>query len=188
MIPPPHSLCLDIPEALAAEAAGVSCADPESRMRRVIGWSRQNIVLGGGPFAAAVFCRESGRCLALGVNRVVANHCSLAHAEIMALMLAQEAARHHNLSEAGNFVLCSSSEPCAQCFGALPWSGIRALEYGASREDVEAIGFDEGPKPTDWREALQSRGIAVHGPLLRDEASAVLRDYAALGGPVYNGG
>ncbi len=173
---------------MAVEAKDLVCADPSARMRRVVEWSRQNIALGGGPFAAAVFCLETGRCWSVGVNRVVANHCSLAHAEVMALMLAQEAAENHNLSEAGNFVLCSSSEPCAQCFGALPWSGVRALEFGATREDVEAIGFDEGPKPADWRAALVQRGIAVDGPILRDAAAAVLREYAAHGGPVYNGG
>ncbi len=66
------------------------------------------------------------------------------------------------------------------------WSGVRALECGASGEDVEAAGFDEGPKPGDWEGELRRRGIEVSRGLLRAEAAEVLREYAAAGRTVYN--
>jgi tRNA(Arg) A34 adenosine deaminase TadA len=178
---------LSIPSALAAEAAGVVAKEAEERMRWVIRWSAENVERGEGPFAAAVFDMESGRCVSAGVNRVVSGCCSAAHAEMMALMLAQQALGHFSLAEKGRFVLSSSAQPCAQCFGAIPWSGVIALEYGASREDVEAIGFDEGPVHPAWREELEARGIQVSGPLLQTEAAEVLQAYARRGGEVYNG-
>ena len=72
------------------------------------------------------------------------------------------------------------------CLGAIPWSGVRGLVCGARDADARGIGFDEGAKPTDWVEALESRGIRVRQDVCRDEAVAVLREYAENGGPIYN--
>jgi tRNA(Arg) A34 adenosine deaminase TadA len=73
-----------------------------------------------------------------------------------------------------------------QCFGATTWSGVRRLVCGARDEDARAIGFDEGPKLPDWVGALEERGISVVRDTCRDEAAAVLRDYAESGGLIYN--
>jgi len=180
-----HRATLSIPESLAREAAGVVAADPEARMRQVVAWSRDNVSRGEGPFAAGVFHLETGACIAAGVNRVLSSGCSVAHAEMMALMLAQVNTGRVNLSDVGPLVLTSSAQPCSQCFGGIPWSGVVALEYGAAREDVEAIGFDEGPCPGNWRDLLEKRGIRVLGPLLRGEAAAVLQRYADQSGEIY---
>ncbi len=73
------------------------------------------------------------------------------------------------------------------CFGATPWSGVRRLVCGAWEDDAREIGFDEGPKPVDWVEALTTRGIEVRRGVLRDTAKSVLRAYASQGGVIYNG-
>ena len=73
------------------------------------------------------------------------------------------------------------------CFGAIPWSGVTRLVCGARAQDTEAIGFDEGPKPGPWREALESRGITVVVDVERDRARRLLEAYAARGGAIYNG-
>src|SRR5258708_25647655 len=63
----------------------------EDRMEAVICFSRLNIEHEtGGPFAAGVFERDTGKVIVIGVNRVVASSCSSAHAEIMGLSLAQK--------------------------------------------------------------------------------------------------
>lgn len=160
-------------------------SDAASRMDLVIRLAEANIARGGGPFGAAVFDLDSGRLVAPGVNRVVDANCSVLHAEMVALLLAQQQLSTYDLTRAGRMVLATSAEPCCQCFGALPWAGLARLEYGATREDVEAIGFDEGPKPADWWEALAARGIEVAGPLSRDAARAVLTRYADAGRPIY---
>ena len=59
-------------------------------MALAIELSRQNVDRGGGgPFGAAVFDRDSGRLVAAGVNRVVPQSCSVTHAEMVVIMIAQ---------------------------------------------------------------------------------------------------
>lgn len=162
--------------------------DPEARMALVIGLARENVTRGsGGPFAAAIF-DPAGELVMPAVNLVVAQRCSILHAEILAIALAQRRLGRYDLSDAGRhrLELVSSTEPCAMCLGATLWSGVRRLVCGARGEDAEAIGFDEGPKPADWAAALNGRGIEVVRDVRRAEAAAVLRLYARLGGIIYN--
>lgn len=159
------------------------------RMRLVLDLARQNLSTGtGGPFGAAVFAAADGRLVAVGVNVVVASNCSIAHAEMVAITTAQQTLGHYDLGKAvpGGCELFSSAEPCAMCLGALPWSGIERLVCAARDEDVRAIGFDEGQKPDDWVSGYARRGIRVTRDLLRTEAVAILRDYAAGGGAIYD--
>ena len=183
------ALHIDLPDFLArANAEPRIVADAETRMAYVLDLARANIAADGGPFAAAVFERESGRLLGAGANRVVPAHCSSAHAEILALSMAQARLGGHDLGAAGlpACELVTSAEPCAMCLGAVIWSGVRHLACGASGADVVALGFDEGPRPADWREELRSRGITLTTGLLRDAACAILADYRAAGGRIYN--
>ncbi|SEP87959.1 tRNA(Arg) A34 adenosine deaminase TadA [Ectothiorhodospira magna] len=160
---------------------------PAAQVQFAIALSRQNVTHHtGGPFGAAVF-DETGTLVAPGVNLVVSQGCSILHGEMVALALAQQVVGRHDLSEGGRhrYRLAVSAEPCAMCLGALPWSGIRELVYGALDQDVRAIGFDEGDKPAHWQQALERRGIQVTGGVLREEAVAVLHQYRAAGGQVY---
>lgn len=162
--------------------------DDDQRMALVLELTREQVRVGsGGPFGAAVFASESGRLLAVGVNLVVASRCSIAHAEMVAIASAQQALSHYDLRQAvpGGCVLFSSAEPCAMCLGALPWSGIERLVCAARDADVRAIGFDEGHKPRDWVDGYARRGIGVTRDVGRNEAIAVLREYAAKGGEIY---
>jgi hypothetical protein len=59
------------------------------------------------------------------------------------------------------------------------------LVCGGRDEDARAIGFDEGPKMPDWIPALERRGISVVRDVSRDEAVAVLEEYAGSGGMIY---
>ena len=149
--------------------------------------SRQNVAReGGGPFGAAIFNTHGGRLVAVGVNRVVAEHCSVAHAETLAIALAQQRVGRSRLNaDGGHFVLATSAQPCCQCYGAIVWAGIDELLIGARAEDVEALaGFDEGPLPGDWIGELARRGVAVRQDIRRDEACEVLAAYG-LAGPRY---
>ena len=158
-------------------------------MRLVVELSRLNVERGtGGPFGAAIFERETGRLLAPGMNLVVPSSCSVAHAEMVAIMIAQQVVGDFDLGSEGKpaYELYASTEPCAMCFGATPWSGVRGLLCGARDEDARAVGFDEGAKLPDWITALEERGISVKRDVLREDAARVLRDYANSGGEVYN--
>ena len=50
----------------------------------------------------------------------------------------------------------------------------------------ERIEFDEGPVFSESYAYLRARGIEIVDGLLRDDARAVLEDYKARGGPIYN--
>ncbi len=160
----------------------------EDRMRLVIELSRLNVQHGtGGPFGAGVFDLASGKLLAPGVNLVLPAQCSVAHAEIVAFMMAQPLVGTFDLATPGfpPYELVASTEPCAMCFGSVPWSGVESLVCGARDEDARAIGFDEGPKMSTWVAELEKRGIQVQRDVLREDAAAVLRLYAQSG-PIYN--
>ena len=148
--------------------------------------SRLNVeAQSGGPFGAAVFDRQD-RIVSVGVNRVMPHTCSVAHAETMAYMLAQQRLQTPRLNERGAMTLATSSQPCCMCYGATVWAGIDRLLIGARSQDVEALTpFDEGPLPADWIGALEQRGIEVVRDILRDEACVVLRTYGETDGAKY---
>jgi len=155
----------------------------EERVGLAIELSRRNVAHGsGGPFGAAVF-DEHGRLIAAAANRVVPQSCSVAHAEMLAYMAAQQRLSTFRLNaQGGRYALATSAQPCCQCFGATVWAGIDELLIGARAEDVEELTeFDEGPLPADWIGELERRGIAVRRDILRDEARAVLADYGQNG-------
>jgi tRNA(Arg) A34 adenosine deaminase TadA len=159
----------------------------EAKVALAIELARRNVeARTGGPFGAAVFNADD-RVLAIGVNRVLEQSCSAAHAEIMAYMLAQQRVQRSRLNEDGRPVtLATSAQPCCQCYGATFWAGIDRLLIGARSEDVMALTeFDEGPLPADWSGELARRGIEVVRDLQREDARTVLRAYGDQGGAYY---
>lgn len=175
----------------AVDASRTYASDAE-KVALAIALSRGNVEHGsGGPFGAVVFGPDD-RIIAVGVNRVLPQTCSVAHAEMMAYMLAQQRTQRArlNLDDAGRAVgpitLATSSQPCCQCYGATIWAGIDRLLIGARAEDVMALTpFDEGPLPADWIGELEKRGIAVTRDLERATACDVLRAYGQDGGRRY---
>ena len=184
-------LIISLPEWVPAfmAAAPASLTTLEERMRLAISLARENVNHGGGPFGAILVETESGRVVAPGMNLVVPLSCSLAHAEMVAIAIAQQLAGSYDLGAHGlpPLQLVTSTEPCAMCLGAIPWSGIRSLVCGAGAEAAERIGFDEGDKPEGWPQALAGRGISVVRGICGEEAAGVLADYERNGGHIYNG-
>ena len=164
--------------------------DIEEQIRFVLALTEKNILeKTGGPFGAAVFEIESGRLISVGVNVVVNQNCSAAHAEMMALMMAQKKLKHYNLgaNHLPGHRLVTSGRMCAMCLGNVCWSGIKEVVSSAEPEDVERItGFDEGPTPSDYNNQLKIRGINLVPELLREQGKEVLQLYVDLNGQVYN--
>jgi tRNA(Arg) A34 adenosine deaminase TadA len=161
----------------------------QDRVSFVIEAAQRNISEGtGGPFAAAVFETDSGKLVSLGVNLVTSQGLSILHAEMVAFALAQRKTGSYDLGRNGlpAHELVTSIEPCAMCFGAIPWSGVRRVIAGARDSDARSIGFDEGPKRKDWRIELEKRGIATICDINREAAAQVLINYSLQGGKIYN--
>ncbi|MER5448340.1 nucleoside deaminase [Streptomyces sp. NPDC002764] len=172
-----------LPAWIDEELAEVPAVVPgrEERMRLVHRLADRNWRAGdGGPFAALVAERDTGRIVSVGVNVVLASGVSSAHAEVLALGLAQRATGGWDLGGEGlpAHELVVNWRPCVQCYGAALWSGVRGLVIaGAGPELEELTTFDEGPLRTDWAEQFEQRGIEVVRDVLREEALTVFRAY-----------
>ena len=183
-------LTIELPAWLeAALATAGPLPDRDARMALAIDLSHQNVAHGtGGPFGAVVADGDTGQVVSAGVNLVEHRSNSVLHAEIVAIMFAQRAVGAWTLAAPGlpRYEVVSSSTPCAMCLGAVLWSGAAALVCGARPEDVRAIGFDEGPVFDGSFEYLRARGIDIVRDVRRAEAQAVLAEYQARGGTIYN--
>jgi tRNA(Arg) A34 adenosine deaminase TadA len=183
---------LTLPAWIHEIDAGRAFPGDADKVAFAIGLSRRNVESAtGGPFGAAVFGPDD-RIIAVGVNRVLSHSCSVAHAETMAYMLAQQRTQRVRLNAGpdgepiGPITLATSAQPCCQCYGATVWAGVDRLLIGARSEDVESLTeFDEGPLPADWVGELQRRGIEVVRDLHREAACDVLRAYGQQGGASY---
>ena len=179
-----HETVLSLPGWIVGRVdyAQVHATD-EDRMRLAIALAAENVAHGSdGPFGAAVFERESGRLIAVGVHSVVRLNNSTAHAEMIALQLAERRIASYSLAADGHpaHELFTSCAPCAMCLGAVLWSGVTRLVSAARREDAERIHVDEGPVYGESYAYLRSRGIELVDGVLRDEARAVLHEYRAI--------
>ena len=189
----PASVGLRLPEwvhgAVDRDRAYASDGD---KVALAIGLAARNLdEATGGPFGAVVFGPDD-RVVAAGVNVVLPQSTSLAHAENMAYMLAQQALGRARINldndgrPCGPYVLATSAQPCCQCYGATVWAGVDRLLIGARAEDVhELTEFDEGPLPADWTGELARRGIEVVRDIARDAAREVLAAYGSGGGQRY---
>jgi tRNA(Arg) A34 adenosine deaminase TadA len=189
----PSTVTLSVPDWFDEFTSDVPDSVPalDDRMTIVNELARRNVdATTGGPFAAGVFERDSGRIVSLGVNRVVPLGVSSAHAEITALSLAQVAVRSWDLGAEGlpAHQLVVNWRTCAMCFGAVLWSGVVDLVLaGVGPEMEELTGFDEGPIHPDWEAELRNRGVNVTMGVGRAQAIATFEAYRASGAPVYNG-
>ncbi len=141
---------------------------------------------GHGPFLAAIYDND-GNLIAKTANSVINESCSNNHAEMNAIKLAEEKLGTYDLSPY-NLSLYVTSEPCMMCLGGVMWSGIKAVYYGVSSDQVNKItGFDEGFKP-NWLNEFKKRGITVYGQIEPDAGEKVLKDYVSHGHTVYKPG
>lgn len=183
---------LDLPDWAVDELNKLPQVIPniEDRMAEVIRFSRLNFLNEtGGPFSAGVFERDTGKLIVIGVNRVIPMNCSSAHAEVMALSLAQRILGTYDLGGPGltDHQLVVNWRPCAMCYGATLWSGVRSVVIAGSGPELENItGFDEGPIHPDWKTQWQMRGLEVIEDVLKDEAVEVYREFAESRQFVYN--
>ncbi|MEU3339824.1 nucleoside deaminase [Streptomyces sp. NPDC002144] len=174
---------LSLPAWIEDELADVPAVVPgrEDRMRLVHRLADRTWREGdGGPFAALVAEEDTGRIVSVGVNVVLASGISSAHAEVLALALAQTAIGGWDLGAEGfpAHELVVNWRPCVQCYGAALWSGVRGLVVAGAGPELEQLTtFDEGPLPDDWAEQFEARGIKVTGDVLREEAISVFRGY-----------
>jgi tRNA(adenine34) deaminase len=115
------------------------------------------------PVGALVVCR--GNIVARAHNLTETLHDVTAHAEIQAITAAADALGGKYLTECTLYV---TLEPCVMCAGAIGWSQVGRLVFGAS--DPKRGYRELAPR------ALHPRTEVVDG-ILADEAAALVCDF-----------
>ena len=107
-------------------------------IERTIQLAVDNVANGGGPFGALIV--RNGELVAEGQNRVTANLDPTAHAEVVAIRAACQAAGDFSLAGA---TLYTSCEPCPLCLSAALWARVDRVVFAANRDDAARGGFDD---------------------------------------------
>lgn len=98
-------------------------------MQRAVDIAKQNST----PFGAAVAMGDS--LVACTPNRVDERHDPTAHAEVEAIREACKLTRSTDLS---GFTLYTTMEPCPMCASAAVWSGLDAIYFGLTIEEISS--------------------------------------------------
>jgi guanine deaminase len=148
-------------------------------LREAIALAREHsLAKAGGPFGALI--ARDGVVLGRGWNQVTSTNDPTAHAEIVAIRNACLEARAFHLRGA---VLYTTCEPCPMCLMAARWARLGRVIYAADRHDAAAVGFDDARFYGELTGAPSENELG-RAQLLRDEAVAVMREWAALPGKV----
>lgn len=151
-------------------------ASETDAMRLAIDASAQALAVGDMPFGATLVSAQGEVLLVAANNQNSAADCT-GHAE---MVLVREAQRKLGLSAMHGATVYASGEPCAMCSGAMFWGGIKRVVYAASQQQIaQALGGPLLPKTCAEVLADTSPAMQVDGPLLADEAYAVLSKFSA---------
>ena len=121
----------------------------------------------GGPFGAVIV--KDDKLIAKAHNRVLSSKDPTAHAEINAI---REASRVLDSFDLSGCTLYTSCMPCPMCLGAIMWSRISTVYYGATEEDAKHGGFDD----LKFYENLQREDKGINLIQIDPQESATLFD------------
>ena len=144
---------------MAGEASPMEMALEEARAAA----ARGEVPIG------AVIMRD-GAVLARAGNRTVERDDPTAHAEMLAIREAAEAAGSQRLNGADLYV---TLEPCAMCAAAISFARIRRLYFGAS--DPKSGAVESGVR--FFGDPTCHHVPDVYSGMGEDEAAALLRDF-----------
>ena len=118
---------------------------------------------------AAVITDSSGTVLSQSRNNVVVRGDVTAHAEILAI---QGLDPLHSKSDASQYTLAVTLEPCPMCAWAIRSAGIGSVVFGAYNDQYGAGGsvFDL------LRDTRYGRSVDVIGGVMEKECSLLLED------------
>jgi tRNA(adenine34) deaminase len=127
-------------------------------------------IAGEAPVGAALV--TSGKVVAAGHNRTLADHDPSGHAEVVVLRQAAKSAGNHRLINATLYV---TLEPCAMCVGAIVQARIARVVFGAYDQKAGALGSAIDLSDSS---AFNHR-FEIRGGLLADDCAAVLQEFFA---------
>jgi tRNA(adenine34) deaminase len=139
-------------------------------MRAALEQAWEGLSAGEVPVGAVVVVE--GRIVGSGYNRNITDSDPSAHAEIVALRQAAQAAGNHRIVDATAYV---TLEPCPMCIGAMLHARIGRLVFGAYDPKAGAAG-----SVVDLcNDRRLNHRIEVNGGLLAGECRRLLTDFFA---------
>ena len=144
----------------------------ERFMAEAIRLSQLAVAHGNEPFGAVLV--KNGEIVCRNENQIYTRHDPTFHAEAGLIRRFCEETGITDLSE---YTLYSSCEPCFMCCGAMVWTKLGRLVYGASDIDLCRIFGQEGSECCQLVFSRSGYRPAVTGGVLREEALAVLTAY-----------
>ncbi|CCY15728.1 putative uncharacterized protein [Prevotella sp. CAG:755] len=137
--------------------------DDKDYMAKALEQAREAAAAGEVPVGAVVVCR--GRIIARAHNLTETLHDVTAHAEMQAITAAADALGGKYLDVCTLYV---TVEPCVMCAGAIGWSQLGRLVYGAADPKRGFTVFAPG--------ALHPKTEVTAG-VMADECGALMRDF-----------
>lgn len=151
------------PGAAGTEAAGV---DDIRFMSHAVGLARRGDEVRGASPIGCVIVRD-GKVIAEGHNEVGIRHDPTAHAEVVAIRRACEALEQDDLA---GVTLYSTLQPCGMCTMACLWAKVGRIVYGAGRDDVHRMYFEDRHLDTmNFVKDAYRKDLDVVGGVLREE-------------------
>ena len=141
-------------------------------MKEAIRLSRQAVAHGNEPFGAVLV--KDGEIVYTNENQIYTATDPTFHAE--AGLLRRFCAETH-ITDLREYTLYSSCEPCFMCCGAMVWTRLGRLVYGASDEDLCGLLGVPGSKCCELVFSHSGNPIEVTSGVLREESLGVLREY-----------
>ncbi|KHL68519.1 zinc-binding protein [Pseudomonas flexibilis] len=137
-------------------------------MRLALDQARLGAAQGEVP-VGAVLVRD-GEVVGSGFNAPISRHDPSAHAEMVAIRAAAEAAQNYRLPGTTLYV---TLEPCSMCAGLIVHSRIARVVYGAS-EPRAGVAVSQG---RFFEQNFLNHWVRVEGGVLAEECGAVLKEF-----------
>lgn len=126
------------------------------------------------PYGAIIV--KNGEIIGRSDSDVPVSKTAYSHAELRAIEDAMDHLGGHLCAEGGkDCVIYSSCEPCAMCMGAILYTGIEKLVYGATLEDSKECVNDILVKAQVVADNCKNRNIEIIKEIHRDKAVEVLK-------------
>lgn len=143
-------------------------------MQKAIELSASAVAHGNEPFGAVLV--KNGEVVYTNENQIYTKHDPTFHAEAG---LIRRFCEETDITDLSEYTLYSSCEPCFMCCGAMVWTKLGRLVYGASDIELcELLGVI-GAKCSETVFSQSGANIEVTSGVLREEALAVLKAYFA---------
>ncbi|MBD0331803.1 MAG: nucleoside deaminase [Chitinophagaceae bacterium] len=120
---------------------------------------------------------EKNKIIARGYNQVEKLNDPTAHAEIIALTSAFNLLGSKYLPDASIYI---TIEPCLMCAGALYWSKIGKVVYGADDEKNGYLKWVSSPGEAGWKGGPFHPKTKVVKGVLKDECTDLIKSFFQL--------